>query len=58
VAVAAFLDRRIRFDQIHAVNVETLAAVLPAQPQTLEDLLALDTESRQTAARIVQRLGI
>jgi 1-deoxy-D-xylulose-5-phosphate reductoisomerase len=58
VAVAAFLDRRIRFDQIHAVNVETLAAVLPAQPQSLEDLLALDTESRQTAARIVQRLGI
>ena len=27
VAVAAFLDRRIRFDQIHQVNEETLAAV-------------------------------
>ena len=57
VAVAAFLDKRIRFDQIHAVNVETLAAVAPAQPRTLEDLLALDAQSRDAAARVVRRLG-
>jgi 1-deoxy-D-xylulose-5-phosphate reductoisomerase len=57
VAVAAFLDRRIRFDQIHAVNVETLSTVLPAQPHTLDDLLALDARSRQAAASAVQRFG-
>ncbi|WP_367849128.1 1-deoxy-D-xylulose-5-phosphate reductoisomerase [Rhodoferax sp. WC2427] len=49
VAVAAFLDRRIRFDQIHAINLATLAAVSPSKPQTLEDLLALDAESRAVA---------
>lgn len=57
VAVAAFLDRRIRFDQIHAVNVETLTVVETAHPRTLEDLLALDALSREAAARMVQRLG-
>lgn len=57
VAVAAFLDRRIRFDQIHAVNVETLTVVETAHPQALEDLLALDALSREAAARLVRRLG-
>jgi 1-deoxy-D-xylulose-5-phosphate reductoisomerase len=57
VAVAAFLDKRIRFDQIHAVNVETLSTVLPAPPRTLDDLLALDAQSRQAAVGVVQRLG-
>ena len=33
VAVAAFLDRRIRFDQIHSVNLATLEAVAPSKPQ-------------------------
>lgn len=56
VAVAAFLDKRIRFDQIHAVNVETLAAIVTAQPQTLEDLLALDAQSRDAAVGVVRRL--
>jgi 1-deoxy-D-xylulose-5-phosphate reductoisomerase len=57
VAVAAFLDKRIRFDQIHAVNVETLSVVLPTQPRTLDDLLALDAQSRQAAAAAVQHFG-
>jgi 1-deoxy-D-xylulose-5-phosphate reductoisomerase len=57
VAVAAFLARRIRFDQIHAVNVETLAAVAPGGPASLADLLALDAESRAAADRTVARLG-
>ena len=43
VAVAAFLERRIRFDQIHAVNLATLSAVLPSNPASLEALLALDS---------------
>ncbi|MEO5796402.1 MAG: 1-deoxy-D-xylulose-5-phosphate reductoisomerase [Rhodoferax sp.] len=56
VAVAAFLDRRVRFDHIHAVNLATLAAVTPSKPQTLEDLLALDAESRAIAHQAVSRL--
>ena len=56
VAVAAFLDRRIRFDQIQAINLATLAAVTPSKPQTLEDLLALDAESRAIAHQAVSRL--
>jgi 1-deoxy-D-xylulose-5-phosphate reductoisomerase len=55
VAVAAFLDRRIRFDQIHAVNLSTLEAIVPAAPASLQDLLALDAEARAAASACVQR---
>ena len=58
VAVAAFLARRIRFDQIHAVNLQTLESVIPAAPGSLEDLLALDAQSRAAAEHCVQRLGV
>jgi 1-deoxy-D-xylulose-5-phosphate reductoisomerase len=58
VAVVAFLDRRIRFDQIHSINLATLAAVSPSKPQTLEDLLALDAQSRAAAQQTVSRLQI
>jgi 1-deoxy-D-xylulose-5-phosphate reductoisomerase len=57
VAVAAFLDRRIRFDQIHQVNLATLEAVLPSGPDSLEELLALDGSARRAAGRVVQDLG-
>ncbi len=49
VAVEAFLDRRLRFDRIHAVNMETLDAVAPSKPATLADLLALDASARAAA---------
>ncbi|TFY99350.1 1-deoxy-D-xylulose-5-phosphate reductoisomerase [Ramlibacter henchirensis] len=48
-AVAAFLDRRIRFDQIHSVNLATLERVVPSKPEALADLLALDARARQAA---------
>ncbi|MCM2294850.1 1-deoxy-D-xylulose-5-phosphate reductoisomerase [Rhodoferax sp.] len=57
IAVAAFLAGQIRFDQMHAVNLETLAKVQPAPPGSLEDLLALDAQSRDAAARVVARLA-
>ncbi len=59
VAVAAFLDRRIRFDQIHAVNADTLAACAPAAGETdsLDGLLALDARARAAAGERVVRLG-
>jgi len=56
VAVAAFLEQRIRFDQIHAVNLGTLAAVVPAAPGSLDDLLALDAQSRAAAQACLRGL--
>jgi 1-deoxy-D-xylulose-5-phosphate reductoisomerase len=57
VAVAAFLERRIRFDQIHAVNLATLAAVAPSKPHRLADLLALDADARRAAQRAISKLS-
>ena len=57
VAVDAFLDRRIRFDQIHAVNQSTLAAVQACGADTLEGLLALDNRARRVAVDWVHKFG-
>ncbi|HSV35757.1 MAG TPA: 1-deoxy-D-xylulose-5-phosphate reductoisomerase [Ramlibacter sp.] len=57
VGVAAFLEREIRFDQIHGVNVATLEAVTASNPESLEDLLALDARSREAARRAINRLA-
>ena len=54
VAVAAFLERRIRFDQIHRVNRATLDAVLPEHPDSLAALLALDGRARARAELAVK----
>jgi 1-deoxy-D-xylulose-5-phosphate reductoisomerase len=56
VAVQAFLDRRIRFDQIHAVNLETLTRIAPSKPHSLEDLLGIDAMSRAAATQFVATL--
>ena len=53
IAVEAFLNKQIRFDQIHQVNTETLAKVTPPSPQNLEDLLHLDAISRRQAQQAV-----
>ena len=50
IAVEAFLNKQIRFDQIHQVNTETLSKVQPPAPQSLSDLLALDALSRAIAS--------
>jgi 1-deoxy-D-xylulose-5-phosphate reductoisomerase len=57
VAVAAFLDAGLRFDQIHTVNRATLNALRPSKPQSLGDLLAIDAEARARAAEVVRRLA-
>jgi len=56
VAVAAFLDGRLRFDQIHAVNHATLSAYSPSKPATLDDLLDIDGRARALADTSVARL--
>lgn len=54
VAVQAFLEGRLRFDRIHAVNEGTLAGFVPSKPQSLDDLLALDREARVHAEQRVR----
>ena len=54
IAVEAFLNKHIRFDQIHRVNTETLSKVTPASPQSLPDLLSLDAQSRAHALEVVR----
>jgi 1-deoxy-D-xylulose-5-phosphate reductoisomerase len=55
VAVAAFLDRRLRFDRIHAVNRATLESLVPSKADSLEALLDLDAQARAVAAACVDR---
>jgi len=55
-AVAAFLSGTIRFDRIHKVNAETMAAVIPSAgaADSLESLLALDADARRHAIRLLR----
>ena len=57
VAVDAFLNGKIRFDQIHQVNLETLDQVRFERPDALQALIALDLESRSVAQGIARRLA-
>ena len=57
VAVAAFLEQRIRFDQIHALNLATLEAVQPSNPDSLQALLALDAQTHAVAQELARRFG-
>ena len=57
VSVAAFLGGKIRFDQIHSINLETLERVIPSNPNSLEALLALDAQTRAAADAAVARIG-
>ncbi len=53
VAVQAFLERQIRFDQIHAVNAGVLSRFTPTSGHDLDGLLAIDTEARVLAQQQV-----
>lgn len=57
IAVAAFLEGRIRFDQIHNVNQNCMAHMSPAAPHSLDDLLALDAQARAVAEDAVRLLA-
>jgi 1-deoxy-D-xylulose-5-phosphate reductoisomerase len=57
VAVDAFLNRQIRFDQIHAVNEATLAKLSLPVPQNLQDLMEVDRMGRAAAGEAAARLG-
>lgn len=57
VAVAAFLDKQIRFDQIHLLNMKMMERVLPTAITGLEDLIELDQRSRMSAKQFVLELA-
>lgn len=56
IAVAAFLEKQIRFDQIHTVNRAMLDKIKVSGVSTLEGLLALDNEARACATEFVRHL--
>jgi 1-deoxy-D-xylulose-5-phosphate reductoisomerase len=53
VAVEAFLQGRIRFPVIAEVVEETLTRQSWREPATIEEVIAIDQESRLLAGRIV-----
>jgi 1-deoxy-D-xylulose-5-phosphate reductoisomerase len=57
IAVAAFLESRIRFDQIHLVNQATLAGLSVSPPMSLAGILALDEEARSYAQQCLRGLA-
>jgi 1-deoxy-D-xylulose-5-phosphate reductoisomerase len=56
VAVDAFLNNRIRFDQIQDVNRATLDSMSFSAPTGLEALLALDASSRLQAEQSILKM--
>ena len=60
VAVDAFLTKQIRFDQIHAVNENTLARCVPSAgvAHSLDSLLDLDAQARVMACEVVRTLTV
>jgi len=56
VAVSAFLDLKIRFDQIAQVNQYMLSSMSFEPPAGLEDLIELDAESRRVADEYIQSI--
>ncbi|HSS09801.1 MAG TPA: hypothetical protein VLL25_07960, partial [Acidimicrobiales bacterium] len=55
VAVAAFLEGRIRWTGINQVIEETLAAQDVTEPDTVDDVLAADADARRKAEAAVDR---
>jgi 1-deoxy-D-xylulose-5-phosphate reductoisomerase len=53
VAVAAFLERRISFQDIPRTIEQVLEATPAVHPQTIAEVLQLDEEARITAARAI-----
>ena len=57
VAVAAFLEGKLRFDRIYQVNQQTMERTNFSAPTTLEALLDLDQQARIVARDAVARAG-
>lgn len=58
IGVQAFLDRRIGFTAIAELCRRTLEGLQPAEPKSLEDILAIDGEARRTALALAAGLAL
>ncbi|MDF7680046.1 1-deoxy-D-xylulose-5-phosphate reductoisomerase [Enterobacteriaceae bacterium ESL0689] len=58
VAVAAFLDSKIRFTDIAAVNLAVLEQQSSAEPHSIEDVLKIDAEARIHAQQQIKKRAI
>ena len=57
VGVDAFLNRRIRFDQIHELNVKVLERCLPNSADSELDLLDTDASARRVAHALLSEIS-
>ena len=57
IAVAAFLQGQIRFTDIAALNAEVLASLHHGEPQSVEAVLTIDSESRRAAQALLPRFA-
>lgn len=56
IAVQAFLDGRLRFDQIYTVNQASLQTVKFTTPNSVDELLAIDAQARMQAKIMVEKI--
>ncbi|KMK18862.1 1-deoxy-D-xylulose 5-phosphate reductoisomerase [Pluralibacter gergoviae] len=57
VSVAAFLASRIRFTDIAAVNLAVLESLRVREPESVDDVMAVDAEARRQAEAEVTRFS-
>jgi len=57
IAVAAFLEQRIRFTDIAALNLSVLEAMDLREPQSVDDVLTVDAKARLAAQKAVTHLA-
>ncbi|ATC95374.1 1-deoxy-D-xylulose-5-phosphate reductoisomerase [Pseudoalteromonas tunicata] len=55
VSVAAFLAKKIRFTDIYTINAAVLSALVCTEPNTLEEIMAIDFAARQSAEQLIAR---
>jgi 1-deoxy-D-xylulose-5-phosphate reductoisomerase len=55
VAVEAFLARRISFPSIYRIVEQTVSKLAPRRPETINDILEVDRESRALAGELIAR---
>ena len=57
VAVSLFLNEKIRFDQIHYLNLATMEAFSPIAPRDLGDLIEIDRHTREIAHQLAVKIN-
>ncbi|SPP32226.1 1-deoxy-D-xylulose 5-phosphate reductoisomerase [Arsenophonus endosymbiont of Aleurodicus floccissimus] len=58
VSVAAFLAGKLRFTDIAQVNLDTVERLSLAEPDSIDAVLAIDSEARQMAINYIETLAI